>query len=135
MCFVGNVYVTFCRKTQPWFGANGNFKGNLKRVGLRARNWLGTKLVKVGRTLTNMATRPFQLMRGAYNVITSPRHLVPNMKSRMRTVYVYERMCSVRTGYLRVIRVRRPFENFFHRHFEPNVFMFQIFFFHFLCLN
>ena len=79
----GPVRASFRRKTQPWFGADGNIKGNLKRVGLKAFNSVKTGTIKAGLTLKNMAIRPFQLMRSAYNAIKSPRPIVSTMKTNL----------------------------------------------------
>ena len=72
------------RKTQNWFGANGNFMGNLKRVGLKAWNSVKITTVKAGLTLYNMAKRPFQLMKSTYNHIKS-RTLFSTIKTKIAT--------------------------------------------------
>ena len=83
--------MSFCVSSdkQKWFGENGNFKGNSKGVSLKAYNSLKTTVIKMGLTLKAMVLRPFQIMRGAYNALRSPRSLFPNLKTKIARRYVH----------------------------------------------
>ena len=94
--YIRRMHDSIFSKHPGWLGANGGFKGNVKRFAATVANKAKIKIISAGLTLKNIAVRPYTLSYSAGHSIGAGirnRNLISRLKTNMRDAYVCACVC------------------------------------------